>query len=66
MPYIFIDDGYPESAEFDDNYVWIDAADPKSLAAVEQRRRVDPIVRPQPEKPGVDTRPRFHRWKFWR
>ncbi len=23
MPYIFIDDGYPEAADFEDNYRWV-------------------------------------------
>ena len=33
MPYLFITDGYPEAEEFADNYIWYDAADPKSYQA---------------------------------
>jgi hypothetical protein len=36
MPYVFIDDGYPEAAEFDSNYVWFDPADPASLRALQR------------------------------
>ena len=31
MPYIFVDDGYPEADEYANNYVWYDEKDPESL-----------------------------------
>jgi hypothetical protein len=41
MPYIFVDDGYPEADEYVNNYVWYDEDDPESLkrAWAEVRRR---------------------------
>ena len=26
MPYVFVDDGYPEAGEFEDNYIWVGRA----------------------------------------
>ncbi|MFT5122952.1 MAG: hypothetical protein ACI9TH_000009 [Kiritimatiellia bacterium] len=37
MPYIFIDDGEPESEEYETNYVWYDPADPASLERIKQQ-----------------------------
>ena len=69
MPYIFVDDGYPESGEFDSNYVWFNAADPKSLAALERSLpagncaliRAAESVAP---RLAIEKTPRY--WKFWR
>lgn len=32
MPFVFVDDGYPEAAEYANNYVWFDSSDPRSLS----------------------------------
>lgn len=67
MPYVFVDDGYPESAEFDNNYVWFDPADPacrESLRRLLPPERADAVLaaaeaaQPAPAK--------SNRWKFWR
>jgi hypothetical protein len=77
MPYLFIDDGYPESAEFDNNYVWFNAADPKSLAALERSlpaghralvRAAESTAPGAPEKkssPSASLRAGI-RWNFFR
>ena len=36
MPYLFIDDGHPESRDFADNYVWFDAEDAESIARAQE------------------------------
>ncbi len=69
MPYIFIDDGYPESAEFDNNYVWFDAADPKSVASLERSLPAGNGVLLQEARAWMTGRPAektSRRWKFWR
>jgi hypothetical protein len=38
MPFLFIDDGCPEANDFADNYVWFDAADPRSVKQAFARR----------------------------
>lgn len=65
MPYIHVDDGYPESVEFENNYVWIDNADPASIAAVEPllKQRRD-IATPSREVSREIHLPP-HRRKFW-
>lgn len=56
MPYVFVDDGYPESGEFDNNYVWFDPEDPQALRRLEallpaaQRRPRE--LRPMKEVPA--------------
>jgi hypothetical protein len=40
MAYIFVDDGFPEAAEYDNNYIWFDETDPRARAdALEEARR---------------------------
>jgi hypothetical protein len=52
--YVFVDDGYPESCDFENNYVWRDLSDPAPGQSARRefiRLPLPPAAAPHPAAP---------------